>query len=100
MCQIFSKVFKNGFKGGPKVILWPQIIYILIPGSILVGILHLIYTPDFPSYFHNTVNSPKEDQASNQPTVITFIDDSNSTIKEIKDVNLNDTMLDNLKKSD
>ena len=66
----------------------------------LAGILYLIYTQDFPSYFHSKVNSPVEDLKSDEATVITFVDDTNSTIKEKINVDLKVTMKENLIQSE
>ena len=71
-----------------------------IQGSVLAGLLYLIYTLDFPAYFHTQVNTPHEDIASDNATVITYVDDTNSTIKEKENEELVDTMKVNLKLSE
>ena len=53
-----------------------------VQGSVLAGLLYLIYTLDFPTFFHDKINSPQEDIDSENAIVITFVDDTNSTIKE------------------
>ena len=67
-----------------------------IQGSVLASLLCLLNTLDFPSYFHPKVNTPKEDIISKESTVISFVDDTNSMIKEKEETELIDTMKTNL----
>ena len=69
-------------------------------GTVLAGILYLLYTLDFPAFFHNKVNKPTEDSKSKEAVVITFVDDSNSTIKEKDNEDLINTMTKNLKQTE
>ena len=71
-----------------------------IQGSVLAGILYLLYTLDFPSFFHNQRNSPTDDINSCEPTMITFVDDTNSTIKQKGEIDLQITMKENLSKTE
>ena len=71
-----------------------------VQGSVLAGILYLIYTLDFPSYFHKKVNTPEEDLKSNEAVMSTFVDDTNTTIKQKINEQLVNTMKNNLTESE
>ena len=71
--------------------------YSTIQGSVLSGILFLIYIMDYPLLFHNKEHTPMENHKCNQPTSATFVDDINETMKTSKNTMLQQTMTENLK---
>ena len=67
-----------------------------IQGSVLSGLMYLIYIMDYPLLFHEKQHSAIENHKCNKPTSATFVDDINETMKTCKDKTLQQTMTKNL----